>query len=336
VPDLVFVGRKGWRIAGLLDLLDGTRNLDGRVHIVHDLTDAELNAVYAGSLFTVFSSFVEGWGLPVGESLMHHTPCVASSTSSIPEVGGDFVDYIDPLDINDGVRAIGRLIQDRAYLAERRQNIADRFQPRTWPEVARIFVDQMRKHEPLPVVSASPPRLREGVFFQPADLIDPTVRLGGYVTNPTRFMIVDSFYPPDALGAWMRGRFGELAFHTGLTEGDDVSVYLRLHLAPWYGDCVTNALVGELRTADVRSLKASDLERSTCIVLRGVVGARGLCRVTLEVEGAWEMPEHEEERSYVIGLAGIGFARSSNAAARADLLEALAFNIVSAPAAKLG
>jgi hypothetical protein len=95
-------------------------------------------------------------------------------------------------------------------------------------------------------------------------------------------------------------------------------------------------LVGELRTADVRSLKAPDLQRSTCIVLRGVVGTGGLCRVTLEVEGAWEMPEHEEERSYVIGLAGIGFAQSSNAAARADLLEALAFNIVSAPAAKLG
>lgn len=334
VPDLVFVGRKGWRIDGLLDLLDGSRYLDGRVHIVHDLSDAELDAVYARSLFTVFTSFVEGWGLPVGESLMHHTPCVASSTSSIPEVGGDFVDYVDPLDVNDGVRTIGRLIQDRAYLDGRRAAIASRFRPRTWPEVARIFVDQMHKHEDLPVVSASLPTLIEGALFKPAGLVDPSHTLRGYVANPTRFLIVDSFYPPDALGTWMRGRFGELAFQTGMPKDEEVSVYLKLYVAPWFDECSVSALVGDARRSDVRSLKVGDFETTNAFVVRGRVGAGGLCYVTLEVEGTWEMPDEDEERDYVLGLAGLGFARSSNAVARADLLEALTLTVLSGPAPK--
>ena len=40
-------------------------------------------------LFTTFPSIVEGWGLPVGESLTHDRACVASKSSLIPEAGGD-------------------------------------------------------------------------------------------------------------------------------------------------------------------------------------------------------------------------------------------------------
>ena len=39
-----------------------------------DLTDAELQALYAHCRHTIYPSHYEGWGLPVVESLLHGNP----------------------------------------------------------------------------------------------------------------------------------------------------------------------------------------------------------------------------------------------------------------------
>lgn len=330
VPDLVFVGRKGWRISGLMDLLDGTQNLGGRVHIVHDLTDAELNAVYKASLFTVFTSFVEGWGLPVGESLMHGTPCAASSTSSIPEVGGDFVDYVDPNNVNDGVAVIGRMIQDREYLASRRQNIVDSFKPRGWAEVARTFVDQIHAHEHLPLVVATYPLLPEGAQFRPGDLASTRSSLTRYVSNPTRFLIADHFYTPEGFGAWMRGKFAEIVFRTNLPEGEPINVYLGLVVTPWFGASLATVVLGDPRKSEFRTLTSHEINEQRRFKIGGHVGPEGHCRLTIEIEGDWTLPG-DDTRDFALGLTALGYARASNLEARADLLEAFTFITASVP-----
>ena len=43
-------------------------------------------------------SFAEGFGLPVAEALAAGTPVVASDIEAFREVGGDAIDYVDPLD----------------------------------------------------------------------------------------------------------------------------------------------------------------------------------------------------------------------------------------------
>jgi len=75
-------------------------------------------------LFSIFPSHVEGWGLPVGESAWFGSLCVASKASSIPEVCGELMDYVDPADTADITRAVRRLITDRDYLQQRKN--ADR------------------------------------------------------------------------------------------------------------------------------------------------------------------------------------------------------------------
>ena len=97
-------------------------------------------ALYKATLFTVFPSFVEGWGLPVGESLMFGRPCVASNASSVPEVAGDFVEYIDPFNDHDGYEKILRFVEDREYLEERAQRIKNEFRPREWGDVAKDMI----------------------------------------------------------------------------------------------------------------------------------------------------------------------------------------------------
>ena len=136
VPKLVFLGRPGWRVTDLLAQLESTANLDGAIRILHDLSDTALSAVYRNAMFTVFPSLVEGWGLPVGESLVFGRPCLASNSSSVPEAGGEFVDYIDPHNETDGYAKVARFLDDPAYLEERTNNIAQKFRPREWSDVA--------------------------------------------------------------------------------------------------------------------------------------------------------------------------------------------------------
>jgi hypothetical protein len=61
-----------------------TAFLGGRIRLVHGISDPELLALYRGCLFSIFPSFTEGWGLPVGESLALGKPCLASRRAPRP------------------------------------------------------------------------------------------------------------------------------------------------------------------------------------------------------------------------------------------------------------
>ena len=82
-------------------------------------SDAELAFLYRNCRFTVFPSLYEGWGLPIGESLWFGKLCIASKTSSMPEVGGDLVDYVDPKDADSLQQAILRTFRERVTSRQR-------------------------------------------------------------------------------------------------------------------------------------------------------------------------------------------------------------------------
>ena len=45
-------------------------------------------------------SFYEGFGIPILEAMSCRVPVIASQTSSMPEVGGNAVFYIDPFSVD--------------------------------------------------------------------------------------------------------------------------------------------------------------------------------------------------------------------------------------------
>eukprot|EP01031_Cornospumella_fuschlensis_P015848 gene15848-19356_t len=94
-PPLILVGRPGWRVDDLMAQLESTRFLDGRIRLVHGVSDPELEGLYRGCLFTIFPSFTEGWGLPVGESLALGKLCLAAMEGATPEAAGGFAEPID-------------------------------------------------------------------------------------------------------------------------------------------------------------------------------------------------------------------------------------------------
>jgi hypothetical protein len=93
------------------------------------------------TLFTVYSSLYEGWGLPVAESLALGKSCIASDASSLPEVGGDFPEYIDPTDVSAWADRLSFYIDNPDAVREREEKIRSEYVPPTREETARALPD---------------------------------------------------------------------------------------------------------------------------------------------------------------------------------------------------
>jgi glycosyltransferase involved in cell wall biosynthesis len=133
-PKLVIAGKRGWRADETLRVL--RRADDESPYLwIEAPTDEELVWLYGRASFTVFPSLAEGWGMPIGESLWFGKPCVASNTTSMPEVGGDLCFYGDPHDIDSFAAPIIKLVRDSEFYANAVAAIKAR-PLRTWAEAA--------------------------------------------------------------------------------------------------------------------------------------------------------------------------------------------------------
>ncbi len=141
VPDLVFAGRVGWLVADLVQQLDNTGWLGGRVRMIQDPTDDDLRALYRGCLFTLFPSFYEGWGLPVSESLSFGKPCLCSNATALPEAGGALCRYFDPESLESAYRAVAAVLDDPAGLAAWEAEVRRDYRPIPWSETARTLFE---------------------------------------------------------------------------------------------------------------------------------------------------------------------------------------------------
>lgn len=81
------------------------------VTIVNSINDNSiLQSLYSEAMAFVYPSFYEGFGLPVVEAALQHTPVITSTVSSLPEAAGQDACLIDP-NRNDAVEAIAHHIQ---------------------------------------------------------------------------------------------------------------------------------------------------------------------------------------------------------------------------------
>ncbi len=141
VPTLVFAGRTGWLVADLMQQIANTANLGGKLVLIESPTDAEIAALYAGCLFTLFPSFYEGWGLPVSESLAFGKPCLISNTTSLPEAGGTLARSFDPNSFGEAYTMIRDTILDRPGLAMWEARVRRDFHPVPWSATAEALVN---------------------------------------------------------------------------------------------------------------------------------------------------------------------------------------------------
>lgn len=95
---LVVVGRRGMPGESALGLLDRSTALAPSVVEVAELTDAPLAMLLRGARALLTPSLIEGFGIPVAEALAVGIPVIASDIQAHREVGGEFAEYIGPLD----------------------------------------------------------------------------------------------------------------------------------------------------------------------------------------------------------------------------------------------
>jgi glycosyltransferase involved in cell wall biosynthesis len=141
IPMLVFAGRPGWGVDKLLSDLRLDQEVNEFITIIEPVNDSELSCLYGNALFTVYPSFYEGWGLPVAESLAHGKFCIASSASSLPEVGGEFVEYIDPCDLPTWIERLAYYFDNPEAIRDREAKIRSEYRTRTWSETTRKIVE---------------------------------------------------------------------------------------------------------------------------------------------------------------------------------------------------
>jgi glycosyltransferase involved in cell wall biosynthesis len=104
----------------LADLHRSCRHLfeSRRVRMIGVVPGDDLPALYSAAEALVYPSLIEGFGLPVLEAMRCATPVLTSNTSSLPEVGGDAVLYVDPRRPDEIAAGLHRLASRPALRAE--------------------------------------------------------------------------------------------------------------------------------------------------------------------------------------------------------------------------
>ncbi|TCZ61356.1 glycosyltransferase family 4 protein [Roseicella aquatilis] len=161
VPDLVCVGKRGWMAEEALRLHARLPLLRGKIHLLHEVPDTALAALYGNCLFTLNNSHYEGWGLPVTESLAHGKLALVPDHSGFRDSGAAGAIFFAPGSLPDLMEKIWRLASDPRHREALEARLAGRFRLRSWAEVAAQLVRDARagaaSRLPAPWARAVPP-----------------------------------------------------------------------------------------------------------------------------------------------------------------------------------
>ena len=129
---LVVLGRRGWENQLVFNMLDRMPLLAGHVAECAGLSDPQLGALLRGARALLSPTFAEGFGLPVAEALTLGTPVLASAIEAHREVGGDYAEYLDPLDGAAWLQALRDYAATPAPRREQRLRLLPQYRPPAW------------------------------------------------------------------------------------------------------------------------------------------------------------------------------------------------------------
>jgi glycosyltransferase involved in cell wall biosynthesis len=104
---LVLAGQKGDTYKEVKALAKHNPN----IIIKTNVSNAELDSLYQHSLFCVYPSLFEGFGIPILEAFSYGKTVATSNLSSMPEVGGYAALYFNPLDVDEITKTLRLMLQ---------------------------------------------------------------------------------------------------------------------------------------------------------------------------------------------------------------------------------
>ncbi len=140
--DLVIAGSQGWdkEIQSYK-----ARNLQD-IYFLGFVPNQDLACLYTAAEVFVFPSLYEGFGLPVLESFYYKTPVVTSDRSSLPEIGGNAVELVDPENVESIRNGIQKVLDESDENRKQRlQRMKLRLQLFTWEQTAQKTIEVYKK-----------------------------------------------------------------------------------------------------------------------------------------------------------------------------------------------
>ena len=107
-----------------------------RVRFLGFIEEEDLPKLYKGAHATLFASLMEGFGLPILESMASGTPVLTSNTSSLPEVAGGAALCVDPTDISAMASGIEKLVNEEEFYVDCMVKGLARAQEFSWEKTA--------------------------------------------------------------------------------------------------------------------------------------------------------------------------------------------------------
>lgn len=113
------------------------------IELYYSANDKEIDSFFRKSVFTIFPSLEEGYGLPIVESLWHLRPCICANFGSMNELsmkGGCLT--VDVREVSELVAALSEMIYNEDLYKEKINEILER-NVKTWHEYAESILNDM-------------------------------------------------------------------------------------------------------------------------------------------------------------------------------------------------
>jgi len=109
---LLIIGESMFKTSDIELTYEGMRYKDDVV-FTGRLSNNELHQVLGAALALTFVPFFEGFGIPVIEAMNAGVPVICSNITSLPEVGGNAVLYVDPFSLNQIKEAMITIYEEK-------------------------------------------------------------------------------------------------------------------------------------------------------------------------------------------------------------------------------
>jgi len=317
IPNLVLVGKWGWNIERFRSAVEQSSFLDNKIVIKNLVHDDELMKLYQNCLFTVFPSFVEGWGLPVGESLTFGKLCLAAKSSSIPEVGGEFAEYFDPYNFFEVFSVVEKFILDESLVKEKENLIAKSFQCRSWYGFGQDFLAKILDAYNS-CQDADRTAFEKQIALDPRQVYKIDTETLCSPTTPwnvrCRQLIRSSGWSPlEAWGCWATSSKARITFRALGVDTGDLAIYIRLNLPP-------NQIDGS-----VTIINASGAVAKFVLNLTGFTWVRFTSRYSSEEMLSFTVQRdevfgvEEPHRTLFVGMSALAFIDAGDAEGRLEV-----------------
>lgn len=101
------------------------------------VSDEEMVVFYKNAECFVLPSFEEGFGIPILEAMVCSCPVVSSSAGSLVEIGGDACLYFDPTSMDDMIRKISSVLDDKKLRQKLVEKGLKRYKEFSWKDLAK-------------------------------------------------------------------------------------------------------------------------------------------------------------------------------------------------------